>query len=263
VLVSQVEARFENVARIWHLHLASGQVIRTTAEHPFYVDGRGWVPADELRPGDLLVSHDGRRVAVAELYDTGTYERVYNLAIRSFHTYFVGCDEWGFSLWAHNLYNPTSAPAGLRPSNFGLRTISEDAALHRMWIDAMRAAATSTRPNGYTCYLQALERGETPSYQMLRDTFDAVNCRFLESARAAGHDIAQVHHWNSPIGNFPTQIVDPRHLVPVPSRAVHEAVHTATTSNPNTFIGIWGGPIAPQHQIPVPPWTTPLPPRAP
>jgi hypothetical protein len=104
VLVSQVEARFENVARIWHLHLASGQVIRTTAEHPFYVDGRGWVPAGELRPGDLLVSHDGQRVAVAELYDTGTYERVYNLAIRSFHTYFV-CDEtWPFSIWAHNRY---------------------------------------------------------------------------------------------------------------------------------------------------------------
>jgi hypothetical protein len=102
VLVSQVEARFENVARIWHLHLASGQVIRTTAEHPFYVDGRGWVPAGELRPGDLLVSHDGQRVAVAELYDTGTYERVYNLAIRSFHTYFV-CDEtWPYSVWAHN-----------------------------------------------------------------------------------------------------------------------------------------------------------------
>jgi hypothetical protein len=66
------------------------------------VDGRGWVPAGELRPGDLLVSHDGRRVAVAELYDTGTYERVYNLAIRSFHTYFV-CDEtWPCSVWAHN-----------------------------------------------------------------------------------------------------------------------------------------------------------------
>jgi len=106
VLVSQVEARFENVARIWHLHLATGQVIRTTAEHPFYVDGRGWVPAGELQPGDLLVSHDGRRVAVAELYDTGTYERVYNLAIRSFHTYFV-CDEtWPFSVWAHNECGP-------------------------------------------------------------------------------------------------------------------------------------------------------------
>jgi hypothetical protein len=79
-----------------------GQPTCTTAEHPFYVDGRGWVPAGELRPGDLLVSHDGQRVAVAELYDTGTYERVYNLAIRSFHTYFV-CDEtWPCSVWAHN-----------------------------------------------------------------------------------------------------------------------------------------------------------------
>ncbi len=58
--------------------------------------------AGELRPGDLLVSHDGRRVAVVELYDTGQYECVYNLAIRSFHTYFV-CDEsWPFSVWAHN-----------------------------------------------------------------------------------------------------------------------------------------------------------------
>ena len=41
-------------------------------------------------------------MAVAELYDTGTYERVYNLAIRSFHTYFVGDATWPFSVWAHN-----------------------------------------------------------------------------------------------------------------------------------------------------------------
>jgi hypothetical protein len=60
------------------------------------------VAAGQLRAGELLVSDDGRRVAVAELYDTGTYERVYNLAIRSFHTYFV-CDEsWPFFVWAHN-----------------------------------------------------------------------------------------------------------------------------------------------------------------
>jgi hypothetical protein len=52
--------------------------------------------------GIVFVGHDGRRVAVAELYDTGQYERVYNLAIRSFHTYFV-CDEsWPCSVWAHN-----------------------------------------------------------------------------------------------------------------------------------------------------------------
>jgi hypothetical protein len=42
-------------------------------------------------------------VAVEECYDTGEYERVYNLKVSDFHTYFVGCDEWGFSVWAHNL----------------------------------------------------------------------------------------------------------------------------------------------------------------
>ena len=34
--------------------------------------------------------------------DTGSWETVYNFRIADFHTYFVGCDEWGFSVWAHN-----------------------------------------------------------------------------------------------------------------------------------------------------------------
>jgi hypothetical protein len=143
VLVSQVEARFENVARIWHLHRASGQVIRTTAEHPFYVDGRGWVPAGELRPGDLLVSHDGQRVAVAELYDTGTYERVYNLAIRSFHTYFV-CDEtWPFSVWAHNAY----APAGRH--HFVPRFTGNEMRNGTKWLSEAEHSALHTALNNF------------------------------------------------------------------------------------------------------------------
>src|SRR5262249_21721282 len=28
---------------------------------------------------------------------------VYNLQIADYHTYFVGCDDWSFSVWAHNL----------------------------------------------------------------------------------------------------------------------------------------------------------------
>jgi hypothetical protein len=37
--------------------------------------------------------------------DTGEYEVVYNLRVADHHTYFVGCDEWGFSAWAHNAYD--------------------------------------------------------------------------------------------------------------------------------------------------------------
>ena len=78
-----------------------GQTIRTTAEHPFhrYVDG--WVACNRLRVGDRIALEEGW-AEVEGLVDTGSWETVYNFRIAEFHTYFVGCDEWGFSVWAHN-----------------------------------------------------------------------------------------------------------------------------------------------------------------
>ena len=90
VEASVVEAVFRRLGEILHLHVR-GQVIRTTDEHPFYVQSKGWVPARELHSGDLLDSHDGQWVAVQEVYSTGVYETVYNLRLAEFHTYFVGC----------------------------------------------------------------------------------------------------------------------------------------------------------------------------
>jgi hypothetical protein len=51
-------------------------VVRTTPEHPFYAEDRGWVECRELKVGDRLLCEDGGWVAVED-------------------TYFVGCDEWG------------------------------------------------------------------------------------------------------------------------------------------------------------------------
>jgi hypothetical protein len=82
-----------------------GRVLRTTAEHLFWVRGRGWTAARQLRVGDELRSHDGRWLAVEGVRDTGREEVVYNCRVAEYHTYFVGCDEWGFSLWAHNQYH--------------------------------------------------------------------------------------------------------------------------------------------------------------
>ena len=39
--------------RIFNLHVA-GQIIGTTAGHPFQVCGRGWTQVKDLRPGDEL-----------------------------------------------------------------------------------------------------------------------------------------------------------------------------------------------------------------
>jgi hypothetical protein len=41
-------------------------------------------------------------VAVQELSDTGDYQELYNLRVAQYHTYFVGEEEWRFSVWAHN-----------------------------------------------------------------------------------------------------------------------------------------------------------------
>ncbi len=97
----KVEELFRRFGFMIHLHIG-GQVIRTTVEHPFYVMNKGWVTAAELKTGDLLSSHDGQWIPVEEVYDTGDYEEVYNLRVADFQTYFVGGEDWGFSVWAHN-----------------------------------------------------------------------------------------------------------------------------------------------------------------
>jgi hypothetical protein len=88
-------------ARIWHVQV-KGKFIRTTAEHPFYVWGKGWVAARELEAGDRLRTHDGRMAAVEQAYNSSVFEPVFNCSVADHHTYFVGDEEWGFSVWAHN-----------------------------------------------------------------------------------------------------------------------------------------------------------------
>ena len=126
--VKTVEEVFENYARVLHLHVGS-QVIRTVGEHPFYVRGKGWIAARELEPGDLLRSHDGQWVAVGKVYDNGEEEKVYNLRVADYHTYFVGSREWGFSVSAHNACNLNTNSA---VSRFGVYQIYVNGLLHKI-----------------------------------------------------------------------------------------------------------------------------------
>ncbi len=64
-----------------------------------------------------------------------------------------------------------SAAPSITPATFGLKTIAEDAATLRMWNDAMRSAASAKRANGYSRYLQAIDRGDTISHEMLEEAF--------------------------------------------------------------------------------------------
>jgi len=97
----RVEEVFVTQAELWEL-CWNGRTIRTTPEHPFYVEGRGWTPARELTTGSLLATMEGRYLPVESIASTGKRETVYNFRIADSHTYFVGKTEWEQRLWAHN-----------------------------------------------------------------------------------------------------------------------------------------------------------------
>ena len=87
--------------RVWVMFQPE-RVIRTTREHPFFVKDMGWTPLGEIRPGDLIRTEEGW-VPVKSVTKTGQWEVVYNLRVADHHTYFVGGEDWGFAVWAHNI----------------------------------------------------------------------------------------------------------------------------------------------------------------
>ncbi|WP_418202204.1 polymorphic toxin-type HINT domain-containing protein [Anaerohalosphaera lusitana] len=63
--------------------------METTAEHPFFVKGRGWYKAGEFKAGDLLCDVAGRAVTLDKIEVVKTTTTVYNLEVADAHTYFV------------------------------------------------------------------------------------------------------------------------------------------------------------------------------
>ena len=206
-----VEEVFARAGLVWHLHLG-GQVVRTTAEHPFYAAGKGWVNVNQLAIGDLLLAEDGGWLPVEDILDTGEWDAVYNFRVADYHTYFVGSGNWGWSVWAHNanrtclvgsydraaaragrelhhllqqkaFINPTNNSAGPVVSVRGSTRIldSQHNVIHRVlegfWEPFRRTRATPT--NGE--YLNALGRGLRSAGFTPKETYKLVGSarRFL------------------------------------------------------------------------------------
>ncbi len=87
-------------AALLHVRILHGdgheETLSTTDEHPFWVEGRGWVRADGLRIGDELASENpratGRAPRVKSLTFTGERTTVYNLTVDGVPDYLVGSD---------------------------------------------------------------------------------------------------------------------------------------------------------------------------
>ena len=86
----------------------NGEEIVTTDNHPFYVQGRGFIEADKLLVGDKLVSVNGEDLIVDDCYieECDFPTTVYNFQVNDYHTYFVG--EGG--IWVHGNDHYTNNP---------------------------------------------------------------------------------------------------------------------------------------------------------
>jgi hypothetical protein len=74
------------------------ETLEVTAPHPFQVEGRGWVAASDLEPGDLVISSGDGRLRVVGNSDAARTSTVYNFEVEELHTYFVGHG----AAWVHN-----------------------------------------------------------------------------------------------------------------------------------------------------------------
>jgi len=83
-----LETTVRPVSMLVKIITAQGEVIETSAGHPFWVSGDGWVKARDLRSGMELHGLRGP-VRVSSVNDSRE-EQTYNLIIADHNTYFVG-----------------------------------------------------------------------------------------------------------------------------------------------------------------------------
>jgi hypothetical protein len=96
----EVTALFRNQRDdIIKLHVGE-QIIETTDNHPFWVEGKGWVFADKLQAGDKLQKADGSNLTIdkVEFVKLDDPVTVYNFTVTDYHTYYVT----DIGIWVHN-----------------------------------------------------------------------------------------------------------------------------------------------------------------
>ena len=77
-----------------------GITISNTEEHPYWVVGKGWVEAKDLKIGDQVLLASGEKAAIENVTKEKleTPVKVYNFGVADWHTYFVA----GIGVLVHN-----------------------------------------------------------------------------------------------------------------------------------------------------------------
>jgi hypothetical protein len=67
----------------------SNQKLFVTAQHPFYVEGKGWIKVKDLQKGDMLKTKNDLNEQILNIGILKQTEIVYNIEVEGNHNYFV------------------------------------------------------------------------------------------------------------------------------------------------------------------------------
>ena len=74
-----------------HIFIGEEEIV-TTTDHPFWVKGRGFVPAMNLVIGSELINDNGHAICVENILRESSHDgvEVFNFKVEDYHTYYVG-----------------------------------------------------------------------------------------------------------------------------------------------------------------------------
>ena len=88
---------------------ASGEIetFHATDDHPWKVEGKGWVETVDLKPEDRIDTASGADMVLLRAEVTDRIEHTYNLTVADWHTFLVGEDQ----AVVHNACRPVGVPS--------------------------------------------------------------------------------------------------------------------------------------------------------
>jgi RHS repeat-associated protein len=89
---------FGITSEVFIIYLDSTKSITTTKEHPFYVEGKGWTRAKNLKSKDRILSSEKKIIEVQSVNSKIEFNYVYNFEVENSESYFITSD----GLWVHN-----------------------------------------------------------------------------------------------------------------------------------------------------------------
>ncbi len=90
-VIGRVSQTYQRRAAIWSVHLSNGEIVYTTANHPFYANGY-YIQTRFLQPNDRLLLVNGDYVEVEFVQQELYCADVYNFEVEDYHNYYAdGC----------------------------------------------------------------------------------------------------------------------------------------------------------------------------